>query len=104
MWISEASSSAAKMEAEKSLPLRPSVVRTPRRSEAMKPVMISVPLNSGASCPARFARDSAHWIPGPHEPRSTSTTRLASTHCTAPARRRRSAKKHWNSREDQISP
>ena len=44
MWISEASSSAPKIEAEKSLPLRPSVVRTPRRSEAMKPVMMSVPV------------------------------------------------------------
>ncbi len=43
MWISHASSSAPKIEAEKSLPLRPSVVCTPRRSEAMKPVMTSVP-------------------------------------------------------------
>ena len=45
MWISLESSSAPKMEAEKSLPLRPRVVCTPRRSEAMKPVMIRVPVN-----------------------------------------------------------
>ena len=48
MWISLASSSAPKMEPEKSLPLRPSVVCTPRRSEATKPVMMSVPLKAWA--------------------------------------------------------
>ena len=43
MSISVAPSNAPKMEAEKSLPFRPSVVGTPRRSTAMKPVMTSVP-------------------------------------------------------------
>ena len=42
MWISAASSSAPKIEPEKSLPLRPSVVCRPFASRAMKPVMISV--------------------------------------------------------------
>ena len=42
MWISSASSSAPKIEPEKSLPLRPSVVCKPFASRAMKPVMISV--------------------------------------------------------------
>ena len=37
MWISLASSSEPKIEPEKSLPLRPSVVCTPCRFEAMKP-------------------------------------------------------------------
>ncbi len=44
IWISLASSNAPKIDPEKSLPLRPRVVCTPRRSEAMNPVMISVPL------------------------------------------------------------
>ena len=85
MWISAASSSAPKIEAEKSLPLRPSVVCTPRRSAAMKPVMMRVPVKSGGTCADRLARDSVHWIPGPQAPHSTSTTRRASTHCTGPA-------------------
>ena len=42
MWISSASSSAPKIEPEKSLPLRPSVVCRPFASRAMKPVMINV--------------------------------------------------------------
>ena len=46
MWISAESSSEPKIEPEKSDPLRPSVVCTPRRSLAMKPVMISVPLKA----------------------------------------------------------
>ena len=57
MWISAASSSAPKIEAEKSLPLRPSVVCTPAAVAAMKPVMTSVPAKSGAgSCCSRRAR------------------------------------------------
>ena len=104
MWISDAPSSAPKMEAEKSLPFRPRVVCTPRRSEAMNPVMIRVPLKSAGTRAARLARDSAHWMPGPNGPHSATTTRRASSHCTAPGRRARSSKKRSNSRVDQISP
>ncbi len=60
MWISFASSSAPKIEPEKSLPLRPRVVCTPRPSEAMNPVMMSVPSKSAGTCSAMFARDSDH--------------------------------------------
>ena len=48
MWISTASSRSPKIDAEKSLPLRPSVVCRPCGSRAMKPVMISVAAALGA--------------------------------------------------------
>ena len=44
MTISDASSSAPKIDPEKSLPLRPRVVCSPSRVRAMKPVMMSVAL------------------------------------------------------------
>ncbi len=89
MMISAASSSAPKIEPEKSLPLRPSVVCTPRRSWAMKPVMISVPVKSGRHQRGEVARATPPTArPGPSEPHSTTTTRRASIHCTAPARPR----------------
>ena len=49
MWISAASSSAPKIDAEKSLPLRPSVVCTPCGSRATKPGITSVPSKSAAA-------------------------------------------------------
>ncbi len=58
MTISDESSNAPKMEPEKSLPLRPSVVCTPFGREAMKPVMTSVPLKSRSTRSLRLARDS----------------------------------------------
>ena len=93
MTISEASNSAPKIEPEKSLPLRPSVVCTPLRFEAMKPVMTSVPLKSRSTRSLRLSRDSPHWIPGPSGPHSTMTTRRASIHCTGPRREPRSSRK-----------
>ncbi len=104
MVICCASSNAPKIEPEKSLPLRPRVVCTPRRSEAMKPVMIRVPVKSAGTCSAVFARDSGHWMPGPSGPHSTTTMRRASTQRTGPGRPPRSSKKRWNSLVDQISP
>ena len=61
MTISDASSSAPKIDAEKSLPFRPRVVCSPSRVRAMKPVMMSVAAGSlrdeavgvGAATPAR---------------------------------------------------
>ena len=74
------------------------------RSEAMKPVMISVPLKSRRPGPARLARDSRPLDARPpgapvddHH-----AARIDPLHRTA--RRRRSSKKRWNSCVDQISP
>ena len=49
MTISAASSSAPKIEAEKSLPLRPSVVCSPWVSVATNPVITTVPMKSAGS-------------------------------------------------------
>jgi hypothetical protein len=96
IWISTASSSAPKIEAEKSLPLRPSVVCTPRGSLAMKPVTTSVS-GAGIACDTAGAAaatgmsccslclESCHCTAGPSAPHSTITQRRASSHCT-PAR------------------
>ena len=73
--ISPASSSEPKIEAEKSLPLRPSVVCRPWVSVAMKPVMTTVPSNSGGSAACRLARERSQRTPGPSGPHSTSSTR-----------------------------
>ncbi len=92
IWISAAASSAPKMEPEKSLPLRPRVVCTPLRLEAMKPVMISVPSKSAPTSRSVFSCDSDHCTAGPSEPHSTTTTRRASTHTVLPLRRLRDSK------------
>ena len=87
MWISSASSRSPKIEPEKSLPLRPSVVWSPRASRAMNPVMIKVAAGSFGVTRSTFARDSGHRTAGPNARHSTSMTSRASTQCTAPARR-----------------
>ena len=88
MWISSASSSAPKIEPEKSLPLRPSVVCKPFASRAMKPVMISVAASRGAMRSA-LACDTSQRTAGPSGPHSTDTTSRASIQWTLPARRPR---------------
>ena len=89
MWISAASSSAPKIEAEKSLPLRPSVVWTPRGSLAMKPVITSVAGVCDGSSACSLDLDSCHCTAGPSWPHSTMTQRRASSHCTPPRTPRR---------------
>ena len=105
MWISAASSSEPKIEPEKSLPLRPSVVCTPRRSEATKPVMIKRAIEA-ADQPAPSASRAIHPTarPGPSGPHSTTTHWRASIHFTAPGRLARASKNSRNSLVDQISP
>ena len=95
IWISAASSSAPKIEAEKSLPLRPSVVCTPRAvggdeaGDDQRALEIAVHQVARGS-----ARDCAPTAPpGPSGPHSTTTTRRASIHCTGPRRLPRSSKK-----------
>ena len=63
--ISEASSSAPKIDPEKSLPLRPSVVCSPSRVRAMKPVMTSVALGARGMRRSALARDSGQRMLGP---------------------------------------
>ncbi len=105
IWISAAPSSAPKIEAEKSLPLRPSVVCTPRASAAMKPVMTSVPWQSAGTSAGELApATQATGCPVRAGPTPTTITRRASSQVTGPGRRARSAKKRWNRRVDQISP
>ena len=65
MTISDASSSAPKIDPEKSLPLRPSVVCSPSRVRAMKPVMTSVALAPFGMTRSALARDSCHRMLGP---------------------------------------
>ena len=84
IWICAASSSAPKIEAEKSLPLRPSVVCTPRGSLAMKPVITSVTGACAGSSACSLSLDSCHCTAGPSGPHSTVTQRRASSHCTPP--------------------
>ncbi len=105
MWISAASSSAPKIEPEKSLPLRPSVVWMPSRVRAMKPVMISAPVKSGATSRLMAAVEGSHSTAGPSEAHSTTTHRRASIQRTgAPLAPRRCARYRANSDVDQISP
>ena len=63
--ISEASSSAPKIDPEKSLPLRPSVVCSPSRVRATKPVMTSVALGARGMRRSALARDSGQRMLGP---------------------------------------
>jgi hypothetical protein len=93
-----------KIEAEKSLPLRPIVICTPRRSEATNPVMMSVPVKSSGTSASRLARDSCQRMAGPSGSHSAISTRRASIHSTGPARCARSSKNFWNSRVDHSSP
>ena len=82
MWISLASSSEPKIEPEKSLPLRPSVVCTPRRSrgdEAGDDQRALEAVATGTSA-ASLARDSSHCTAGPSGPHSTTTAWRASIH------------------------
>ena len=104
MWIVSASSSAPKIEAEKSLPLRPRVVCTPRGSLAMKPVMINVPSNPRSMAEAMRSFDASHCTIGPSAPHSTTTTSRASSQRTSPLRAVRCEKNSRNKRVDQISP
>ncbi len=83
MTISRAPSSAPKMEAEKSLPFRPSVVCRPRVSLATKPGITSTPASSGATRRDAFSREALHCTPGPSGPHSTATTSRASSQRTA---------------------
>ena len=72
IWISSASSSAAKIDALKSLPLRPSVVATPSDVDATKPVMTSVDHASALDAIPRVdarSRRSAQSIAGAATPR-----------------------------------
>ena len=88
MWISDAFSTSPKIEAEKSEPLRPSVVCTPSGVRAMKPGTMSVSGEpAGTSAAARW-RDTGHCTAGPSGPHCTSTTSRASSHRTAPRRPR----------------
>ena len=57
MWIASASSIAPKIEAEKSLPFRPSVVGMPSGVLAMKPVMITYSASREASQSSSAARN-----------------------------------------------
>jgi hypothetical protein len=105
IWISAASSSEPKIEPEKSLPLRPSVVWIPCGVLAMKPVITSVPSKPSASSACIRARDSGHCTAGPSGPHSTMTMWRASSQRTgAPVLPRRSARYAANSDVDQISP
>ena len=104
MWISAASSRLPKMEAEKSLPLRPSVVCTPCGSAAMKPVMTSVPSKPSSTAARIRSREASHRTIGPNGPRSTTTTPRASSHRVSPPRTARAAWTSLNKRVDQISP
>ena len=81
--ISAASSKAPKIEAEKSLPSRPSVVCSPSRVRAMKPVMMSVTSGSPGMIRAAFARDSGQRTLGPSGAGSTSTMSRASIQSNA---------------------
>ena len=104
IMISSASSSAPKIDPEKSLPLRPSVVCTPLGSRAMKPVMISVTSSSFGTTRAMFSREASQRTAGPKGPHSTDTTSRASIHSTRPGRLPRALRYAENSRVDQISP
>ncbi len=102
--ISPASSSEPKIDAEKSLPLRPSVVCRPWVSVAMKPVTTSVPRKSGADLGVQVGARLVPADAGPSGPHSTSSARRASSHWTRPLDwpRRRSSRSKI--RVDQISP
>ena len=80
------------IDAEKSLPFRPSVVCNPSAVRAMNPVMMSVAAASAGTRAAAFARDSSHRTLGPRLLQSTRTMSRASTHCTRPGRFPRNAR------------
>jgi hypothetical protein len=103
MWISEAFSTSPKIDAEKSEPLRPSVVCTPSGVRAMKPGMIRVSLDSAGISAAARCRDTGHCTPGPSGPQCTWTTSRASSQRTVP-RLPREARLLANSRVDHSSP
>ena len=90
--ISSASSRSPKIDAEKSLPFRPSVVCSPSAVRAMNPVMTSVAsMSCGITCFA-FARDSSQRTLGPSGLQSTRTMSRASTQITLPGRFPRAAR------------
>ncbi len=70
MWISEAFSRSPRIDAEKSLPLRPRVVWMPCGSRAMNPGTISVVAASALTTCDALAREASQRTAGPRCPHS----------------------------------
>ena len=104
MWTSSASRSAPKIEAEKSVPFLPSVVCSPSRSRAMKPVTTSVVAGSSGTARAADARERSHCTRGPSKPHSTVMTSRASIQLTLPRLVPTRCRYRAKSRLDQSSP
>ena len=79
MVSAAASNSTAKIAAEKSLPLRPSVVMAPCESRAMKPVTTTSRCGCAARQPASRARLPAQSTATPNSPGCTTSTSRASS-------------------------
>ncbi len=103
--ISRAPSRAPKIDAEKSLPLRPSVVCSPRVSLATKPGITSTPASSRGDRARRpFSRDSAHCTPGPERPPLHDDDRRGRRASAPRGRERAPAGNAANRRLDHSSP